>query len=143
DAVGAAVGGVPAVRDRHRGEQAHGGGLAVGAGDQGDGDGVQRLPRHLVGERQCGVVPGEAAGAEADGELFVVQQQRQLVGKGAFAKGAKTGQVFGGGGGAQDAERCVVIVDWRVGRLQGGFAGVHARRCKRGQPGPFVDFGGG
>ena len=76
---------------RHGGEQADGGRLAVGAGDQDQRDVVDSRPVDLLGVGQLVVVPGERAGAEADRDPAVALDE------GDAAAGGRFGQRHQGG----------------------------------------------
>ena len=75
----------------HGGEQADGGRLAVGAGDQDQRDVVDRGPVDLLGVRQLVVVPAERARAEADRDPAVALDE------GDAAAGGLVGQRHQGG----------------------------------------------
>src|SRR5690606_18054910 len=83
------------------------------------------------------------AGAGADRELLVVQQQGQAAFARGLAKRGQAGQGLGFGGGAQQAHGRGLVANGSVAGLVHRLAGVDSGLGQGRQPGPLVDLGGG
>ena len=135
--IGAGMRGAQSLRAQHRRDQAHGGGLAVGTGDQRGGNLPKCRPWHLVRGRQRIHRPRAPMHAQAKAQPVVVDQGRRAVPLRGFQQQDRIGTAFGGGKTLQRVQR-------HDGVVAGGMAGrMQPRVADAGAPRPFVDFGRG
>jgi hypothetical protein len=106
-AVGRGVAGDQAGGAGDAGEHPRGRGLAVGAGDQGDGDAAERGPVDVLGDMVFR--PGDGAAAVADRQAVVVEQDREVAGDGGGHHGGAGGLVIAGVLGAPGRELVVQV----------------------------------
>ena len=135
-AIGAAVAHASANGTLHRGDQAHRGGFAIGAGDHSGGHAAQSVPVRLRCGSQFGKRDIDATLATAQTQQILAQQHRDTMARGGIQPGFQRRNGLVGGQRRQRVLRQFNIPGCRMaGRMTDiAFAGR--------APGPFVDFGG-
>ncbi len=112
-AVRAVVSRAPAMGPRAGGEKPHGGGLAVGPGDDGRRNVSQFLPGNLRGIRQCSERKTAPAHARSQGQFRLIEHMRQPARRGRIEQCPQLRLRFQGGETLKARERRGFIEDRR------------------------------